>query len=358
MMPTPPRSGLSSRNSFDHSQKVSRRDNGLISPAKSTFSFADEIDPMPMPLPASEKPDMIDESAISGPYGRGSPGDAALIAMVNKDRASTDLSRRKSQFYSEVFAYREPNLNARDRVHRYSVITAEVKTNVIVSRHPATTSQNLTHLNLWQQQVKDEYVFLQDLSQHLSQRYQRPVSSIFITLNHSECLLFAGTFDSAYIMTITALPTQIQPTTNKRNAVMIQTFMGDSLGVTPERGVVRFVGIAEEYLATNGNTVLGEIENLSKESSEDSANGTQRSGTLRRGRSRRSSKPEKLSMPLMSRPGTSDNKVISPPIRSPPISALPEETGPLDKKAEKVPRMGRRRSFLALFAGNRNKVYA
>ncbi|KAL8860843.1 MAG: hypothetical protein Q9178_002873 [Gyalolechia marmorata] len=343
-MPTPPRSGLSSRNSFDYSTKVPRRDNGLISPAKSTFSSGDEADPRLMPLPPSDKPDTIDETQISGPYGRGSPGDAALIAMVNKDRASTDLSRRKSQFYSEVFAYREPNLTARDRVHRYSVITAEVKTNVI---------------------VKDEYIFLQDLSQHLSQRYQRPVSSIFITLNHSECLLFAGTFDSAYIMTITALPSQIQPTTNKRNAVMMQTFMADSLGVTPERGVVRFVGISEEYLATNGNTVLGDIENLSKESSEDSANGAQRSGTLRRGRSRRSSKPERLQIPL-TRPATSDSKVISPPLKSPPlkspplksppIPAMPEEPNPLDKRAEKVHRMGRRRSFLAMFAGNRSKV--
>ncbi|KAL8801801.1 MAG: hypothetical protein Q9182_004208 [Xanthomendoza sp. 2 TL-2023] len=345
-MPTPPRSGLSSRNSFDHSHKTSRRDNGLISPAKSTFSFADEIDPMS--LPASEKPSLIDETQISGPYGRGSPGDAALIAMVNKDRASTDLSRRKSQFYSEVFAYREPNLTVRDRVHRYSIITAEVKTNVIVSRPSPEKSQSIGDTNRYSHQVKDEYVFLQDLSQHLSQRYQRPVSSIFITLNHSECLLYAGSFDSAYIMTITALPTQIQPTTNKRNAVMIQKFMADSLGVTPERGVVRFVGIAEEYLATNGNTVLGEIENMSKESSEDSANGTQRTGTLRRPRSRRSSKPEKLQMPLNSRPGTSDNKLTSPPRMSPPIPTMPE----------KVPRMGRRRSFLALFAGNRNKVYA
>ncbi|KAL8850265.1 MAG: hypothetical protein Q9221_004775 [Calogaya cf. arnoldii] len=332
-MPTPPRSGLSSRNSIDYSSKISRRDNGLISPAKSTFSFAGDADPIPMPLSVSNKPDMFDETQISGPYARGSPGDAALIAMVNKGGTSTDLSRRKSQFYSEVFAYREPNLTARDRVHRYSVITAVVKTNVI---------------------VKDEYIFLQDLSQHLSQRYQRPVSSIFITLNHSECLLYAGTFDSAYIMTITALPSQIQPTTNKRNAVMMQTFMADSLGVTPERGVIRFVGIAEEYLATNGNTVLGEIENLSRESGEDGANGTQRSGTLRRGRSRRSSKAEKMQIPP-TRPATSDNKVNSPSLKSPPIPTM-EDPNPMDLKAPKVQKMGRRRSFLAMFAGNRSKV--
>ncbi|KAL8834989.1 MAG: hypothetical protein Q9170_003510 [Blastenia crenularia] len=339
-MPTPPRSGLSSRNSFEanafprqagHPLTVSKRDNGLISPAKSTFSFADEVEPVNMP--ASSRPDIIDENAISGPLGRGSPGDAALMAMVNRDRASTDLSRRKSQFYSEVFAYREPNLTVRDRVNRYSVITAEVKTNVI---------------------VKDEYTFLQDLSQHLSQRYQRPTSSIFITLNHSECLLFAGTFDSAYVITITALPSQLQPVTNKRNAVMIQNFMADLLGVTPDRGIIRFVGISEEYLATNGNTIQGEIDNMSKETSEDTTD-TKRSNTLRRGRSRKTSKPEKLNLQERSRPGTSD-KIPSPGLQSPPIPAMPREMSPLDKKAEKVRKMGRRRSFLAMFSGNKQKI--
>ncbi|KAL8933602.1 MAG: hypothetical protein Q9211_005689 [Gyalolechia sp. 1 TL-2023] len=282
----------------------------------------------------SLKADLIDEKSISGPYGRGSPGDAALIAMVNKDPASTDLSRRKSQFYGEVFAYREPNVTARDRVNRYSVIACEVKTNVI---------------------VRDEYTFLQDLSQHLSQRYQRPVSSIFITLRHSECVLFAGSFDSAYTITITALPSQLQPVTNKRNAAMIQTFMSELLGVTPDRGIIRFVGISEEYLATNGNTVQGEIDNLSKDSSEDTTD-TKRSTPLRRGRSRKSSRPEKLNLQLeRSRPVTSD-KVASPASRGPPLPDMPREMTPLDKRAEKVQKMGRRKSFLALFSGNKPKI--
>lgn len=147
MMPTPPRSGLSSRNSIDADEfprkagrvlNLSKRDNGLISPAQSSFSFADEIEPISMP--PSNKPDLLDERQISGPLGRGSPGDAALMAMVNRDRASTEVSRRKSQYYSEVFAYREPNQTARERVNRYSVITAEVKTNVIVRNLPLVPS--------------------------------------------------------------------------------------------------------------------------------------------------------------------------------------------------------------------------
>ncbi|KAL8641432.1 MAG: hypothetical protein Q9228_001751 [Teloschistes exilis] len=346
-MPTPPRSGLSSRNSIDGRDTprqagfVTRRDNGLISPAKSNFSFADELDPVPVAAPG--KMDIMDENQIARTFSRNGPQD---VTMVDRDRASVDLSRRKSQYYTEVFAYREPNTTARERVHQYSIITAEVKTNVI---------------------VKDEYIFLQDLSQHLSQRYRRPLSSIFITLNHSECLLFAGSFDSAYILTITALPAHLQPVTNKRNAAMIQTFMSDSLGVSPDRGIIRFNPISEEYLAHNGTTVLGEIENLSREAGDEMNNvtsGTTRSGTLRRKLSRQSSRPEKLTLgggnsyDRSSRPGTSTG-IISPPLKSPPVPALPVEGRglPMDRKAEKVRKMGRRRSFLAMFAGNgRGKV--
>ena len=154
-------------------------------------------------------------------------------------------------------------------------------------------------------------------------------------------------------MTITALPSQIQPVTNKRNAVMIQTYMSDLLGVTPDRGIIRFLGIPEDYLATNGNTVQGEIDNLSKDSSEDTTD-TKRSNTLRRGRSRKSSKPEKLNLQARSRPGTSD-KIPSPALQSPPVPDMPREMSPMDKKAEKVQKMGRRRSFLAMFSGNKQK---
>jgi hypothetical protein len=194
-------------------------------------------------------------------------------------------------------------------------------------------------------QVKDEYAFLADLSQQLSQRYHRPTSSIFVTLAHSACLLFAGTFDSAYILTVTALPSQIQPTTNKRNAALIQNFMINALGVSPDRGVVRFVGIAEEFLATNGITVLGEIENLRKTSSEDGRTESSRLSTIR-SRGHRASKAHDLA------PGNRDGsgaKSSAPPFKHPPLPGIPTEKSHLDLKAEKVQKMGRRRSFLALF---------
>ena len=112
--------------------KVSRRDNGLISPAKSTFSFNDDE---PEAQPISNMPDLIDEKQIARHISRGAPGDAALMSMVQRNQEGTDLARRKSQFYTEVFAYREPNLSPREKIYRNSVITAEVKTNVIVRIH-------------------------------------------------------------------------------------------------------------------------------------------------------------------------------------------------------------------------------
>lgn len=195
--------------------------------------------------------------------------------------------------------------------------------------------------------MKDEYIFLADLSQHLSQRYHRPISSIFVTLSHSACLLFAGTFDSAYILTVTALPSQIQPTTNKRNAALIQNFMIDSLGVSPERGVVRFVGIPEEFLATNGMTVLGEIENLGKTSSEDSRTESSRLSTIR-SRSRRAPKPQRLVL----QEGNAlkpEEESLTPPLQTPSPPHLSAKKSQLNIKTEKVKKMGRRRSFMALF---------
>lgn len=107
-----------------------------------------------------------------------------------------------------------------------------------------------------------------ELSNQLSTRYQRPEQSVMITVTHSSCLCFAGTFDPAYVLSITALPSQAQPVTNKRNAALITIFLADMLSVPAERGLIRFCPIAEQNLAINGSTVFGDIEKL------EDANGT------------------------------------------------------------------------------------
>lgn len=108
---------------------ASKASNRIVSPTPSSLSFEPEESGS---NGISFTPDMIEQKKISRNIMRGSPGDAALMAMVKRDQEGTNLSRRKSQFYGEVFAYRESNISARNKIHQYSVITAEVRTNVIV----------------------------------------------------------------------------------------------------------------------------------------------------------------------------------------------------------------------------------
>lgn len=178
---------------------------------------------------------------------RGTPGDGSLLS-ASRSLAQKEVSKKKSQYYENAFAQREPNTNPRERIGRESIVMADVRTNVI---------------------VQDEYMFITDLSYTLSSRYARPDSSICVSITHSACLLFGGSFEPAYTMTITALPSLVQPTTNKRNAALIQKSMEDVLGVPPQRGLIRFVAVAEENLATNGRTVLGEIEELQRGTQEE-----------------------------------------------------------------------------------------
>lgn len=97
------------------------------------------------------------------------------------------------------------------------------------------------------------------LSEHLTHRYSRPLTSIAVTLQHGTCLFLGGTFDPAYIITIHAIPGLVQTATNKRNAALLQKHLEMTLGVRSDRGVVRFVAIAEECLARGGRTVAADI---------------------------------------------------------------------------------------------------
>ncbi|CAF9918659.1 hypothetical protein IMSHALPRED_004369 [Imshaugia aleurites] len=309
---------------------VTKRDQGLVSPAESAFSFFDEGSPHAM-----STSNLMEERARSRPMERGTPGESTYTAINTGNQDQNELRRNKSQYYTEVFSYREPNLSPRDRISKDSVITAEIKTNVIIT---------------------DEINFLQDFSQHLSQRYQRPISSIFITLKHSECLLYAGTFDQAYILTMSALPSQVLPTTNKRNAALIQAFLADSLGVAATRGVVRFVSIPEENLAFNGTTVFGQIENLQKSPNKEifsdvaSISGV-RSALHSRAASRAQSRRPSVSKPP-SRDGYSFYPTTRPPsphLRGPPIPTLPNGNNAMDRRAEKAQKVGKRRSFFGFF---------
>ncbi|KAK4179266.1 Tautomerase/MIF superfamily [Triangularia setosa] len=188
-----------------------------------------------------------ERKAKDTPPSTSSPATATgdiLVRPGRKRQSKPDLAKQQStvNFFEDAFSVTEGN-TARERVHGDAIVMAEVKTNVIIS---------------------DEFTFITELSYHLSTRYQRPVSSIVITLQHGACMLFGGTFDPAYVMSIFALPSQLLPTTNKRNTALIQKHMEEVIGVVPARGFLRFVPTKEEHLACNGKTMAGEIDELEK----------------------------------------------------------------------------------------------
>ena len=126
--------------------KVTKRDKGLVSPSQSSFSFIDEED---QPIHAITSPRRIESRTPSrapsrGPSrknsvdlsrARGASIDGAAGYLCNgiaDDVVQAESGKARSQFYSEVFAYREPNITPKDRIYSDAIVTVEVKTNVIV----------------------------------------------------------------------------------------------------------------------------------------------------------------------------------------------------------------------------------
>ncbi|MCJ1277174.1 hypothetical protein MMC21_004984 [Puttea exsequens] len=271
--------------------KVTKRDKGLISPAQSAFSFADDDSPGLAISTPPTPPDIYDEKPAMQPMKQGAPGDSSISLHRLDTSSQAELRKKRSQFYTEVFAYKESDASPKEQVYKESIVSAELKTNVI---------------------IKDEYELLQDVSQQLSQRYQRPSTSVALTLTHSACMLFGSTFESAYTLTISALPSLLAPTLNKRNAALLQSFLADALGVPPSRGVIRFMIVPDDCLAFNGTTVLGQVENLERKSEGVKHSATSSFATSTAG-----------PPPLSRAPSTAPPQYTQPPPNSTPPTLAP-----------------------------------
>lgn len=128
--------------------------------------------------------------------------------------------------------------------------------------------------------------------------------------------------------------------------------MADALGVDSSRGVVRFAAVSEADLATGGMTVQGEIEGAAigaggRESA--SVDGERGISMGRRSRSRRRERAEEKEN-QKSRPQTRDQAQGKGELmKVPPLPPVPVEKSALDRRTEKVQKVGRRKSFLAIF---------
>ncbi|KKY29180.1 putative mif domain-containing protein [Phaeomoniella chlamydospora] len=174
---------------------------------------------------------------------RGAPGDAPSMASLAISWERQQLSKKRSQYFSDIFAARELRYTPKERVTRDAIIIAELKISSTLDRDTSIVS---------------------DFSFHLAQTYQRPESCILLTIQNSTLLVLGGSYEPAYLLSITALQCDIAPRINKRMTGLVQGFLQDSLNIPAKRGVIRFMPIAEENLGTNGMTTLGEIEELVK----------------------------------------------------------------------------------------------
>jgi hypothetical protein len=249
-----------------------------------------------------------------------------------------ELSKKKSQYYEEAFAFREPNNSAKERVSRDSVVTAAVKLNC----HVWDILPLSKHSSLIECQLEKEQEFLLDLSFQLSEIYQRPESSIMVMVLPEIPMLLGGCSEAAYHLTITALPAEVAPTKNKRSTHLLQKFMRDTLNIDRSRGVLRFEAVAEENLATNGMTTLQEIEEM--ESSPEDHEG------VRRTISRQTTRIGRSIMPIFTERG----KTPAPPSETTPsrVQFSSDETNGSKGSEVSGPerkRIKRRKSIMAFF---------
>jgi hypothetical protein len=93
----------------------------------------------------------------------------------------------------------------------------------------------------------------------IAKRYHQSEDSVIVTLDHSACMVMGGTFEGTYILTITSVA-QISPTINKHNAALITDWFKKNLGVSGNRGVVRFLEAGFANYATCGETMLSLME--------------------------------------------------------------------------------------------------
>ncbi|KAJ4391923.1 hypothetical protein N0V93_005543 [Gnomoniopsis smithogilvyi] len=194
----------------------------------------------PWTLPQAP-PKLDDLVELPRPGTRPSTSDFGKPAAKTLGRA--ELAKRKTELFEEAFAVRGSSHPVRERIRGDSIVLLELKTNVIIG---------------------DEFIFITELSAKLAELYQRPLSAIAVHVQHSQCIFFAGTFEPAYTVTLSALSSYILPATNRRNAYVLSEHLEEALGVPQPRGFISFLPIPEENVACNGKTIAAALDDASE----------------------------------------------------------------------------------------------
>ncbi|KAJ5493680.1 Tautomerase [Penicillium fimorum] len=172
------------------------------------------------------------------------------IYVSRKSVDDSPLTKMKKLYYEDAFTARGSHNSPKDRVTHESVVVVELKTNT---------------------KAKDDAPkLLSDFAHFLAQVYQRPETSMLVTIDQNADLIFGNTSGSAYLLKITALSTLIGPLTNIHNTGLIQSIIQEVFGIAPDKGVVIYTPASEDNLATNGMTARDEIDRLERMDSDNS----------------------------------------------------------------------------------------
>ncbi|KAJ5167479.1 uncharacterized protein N7482_006260 [Penicillium canariense] len=184
--------------------------------------------------------DRIDDENIA-PTARYAP-DAKPVYVTRKSIEEDSPVTQKTMYYEDAFALQAAYNPPKDRVVQDSAVIAELATN--------------------RKAKEEDSRLVSDIASRLAQIYQRPESAVQVAMHPDISIVFANVFLPSYLLKIYALPASIAPVTNLRNTGLIQRALQDLLGIPPEQGVVLYLPVPEENLATNGSTAQREISRL------------------------------------------------------------------------------------------------
>ena len=221
------------------------------------------------------------------------------------------------------------------------------------------------------------------------------MSSIMVSLDHAACMLFGASCEPTYLLTISAIPSFTTAAMNKHSANRLQNFMKGELSCPADRGVVKFLTIPEENLASDGITVSQRIDEmrllaLPQPNKPSHTPSLSRQSTLTKARpppSQQQNGQHQSTIPTppqtpheSTHENTSRNSQDDVPKESGrlgrsksttslkkkkkhsivdassiPIPDIPKTSSPTDAQTSKLPRIGKRKSLLQMLANSGKK---
>ncbi|KAK5069649.1 hypothetical protein LTR64_008330 [Lithohypha guttulata] len=197
-------------------------------------------------------------SSVSGAHNSG----LSSSNEVEKSWRSGQVSKKNSQFFDQAFAIREPYYSAKERVTRDSLIVVEFQYNCCLDT---------------------EQSFLNDFLMTLSEIYHKPTNNIMVVARPNVHIMMAASTEPAYLVAITAMPSEIAATKNLRTVMIVQDFLAEALQIPVNRGIIKFHPVQEDELGSNKTTVKDEIEVLQAEDKRSQSVLSRQSNRTKRG---------------------------------------------------------------------------